>query len=78
MKRGFANGLGVFFTMGALEVLVEPANRYYLMQLNEIAVAAFFGLVFAAFLAFLSLCICRRPVHGAARYLEACWAFCLP
>src|SRR5262245_12416742 len=52
MIRGFLYGLGTLFAMGVIHALTEPANRYYLMQLNETAVGIFFGLIFAAFIAF--------------------------
>lgn len=52
MKRAFVYGLGTNFAIDAIYALIEPANRYYLLQLNAIAVAVFVGLVAAAFFAF--------------------------
>jgi hypothetical protein len=52
MKRGFACGLGWCFALMAVQGVIDPANRYHLIHLDETALALEVGLVLATFAAF--------------------------
>ena len=52
MKRGFVYGIGGYFMVGAIWMPTKPANRYYLIHLDESAVAFELGLVVAAVIAY--------------------------
>jgi hypothetical protein len=52
MKRGFVYGIGTYFMAAAIWMPTEPANRYHLIRLDELAVAFELGLVVAAIIAF--------------------------
>jgi len=52
MKRGFVYGIGTYFLLAAIWFPTVPANRYYLIQLDELTVAFELALVVAAVVAF--------------------------
>jgi len=78
MKRGFACGIGWFFALMAVQGVIAPANRYYLIHLDETAVAVELGLVLAAFAAFFTTLFMQPGRSWGHALLGGTFGFCAP